>query len=54
MGMAAPVRTQLTAEEARRRRRRSVAIGFSLAAMVVFFYVLTIAKLGPQILMRPL
>lgn len=52
--MAPPIRLELTPEEARRRRRRSVAIGLALAALVVFFYVLTIAKLGPQILNRPL
>lgn len=52
--MAAPPQIGLTAEEARRRRRRSIAIALSLFALVALFYVLTIAKLGPQILMRPL
>ncbi|WP_187371440.1 hypothetical protein [Methylobacterium oryzihabitans] len=46
--------TQLTPEEARRRRKRSVAIALVLAALVLIFYVLTIAKLGPQVLNRPL
>ncbi|MFE1600382.1 hypothetical protein [Methylobacterium sp. ID0610] len=44
----------LTPEEARRRRKRSVAIALTLAALVAIFYVLTIAKLGPQVLNRPL
>ena len=52
--MTVPVRIELTPEEARRRRRRSVAIGLALAALVLFFYVLTIAKLGPQLFNRPL
>ena len=44
----------LTPEEEVRRRKRSVAIALALGAMVVLFFVLTIAKLGPQILNRPL
>ena len=52
--MAAPLRIQLTPEEARRRRRRSIAIGLALAALVLFFYVLTIAKLGTELFNRPL
>jgi hypothetical protein len=50
-----PVPVQpLTPEEERRRRKRSVAIALTLAALVVIFFVLTIAKLGPQVLNRPL
>lgn len=44
----------LTPEEDARRRKRSLAIALALGAMVVLFFVLTIAKLGPQILNRPL
>ena len=44
----------LTPEEARRRRARSLAIALSLGFMVLLFYVVTIAKLGPQVLNRPL
>jgi len=44
----------LTPEELQRRRKRSVAIALVLAALVAIFYVLTIAKLGPQVLNRPL
>ena len=44
----------LTPEEAQARRKRSIAIALTLGALVVLFFVLTIAKLGPQILNRPL
>ena len=44
----------LTADEARAQRKRSIAIALSLGALVILFFVLTIAKLGPQILNRPL
>lgn len=44
----------LTPEEAKAQRRRSIAIALSLGALVILFFVLTIAKLGPQILNRPL
>lgn len=43
----------LSPEQAQRRRRRSIAIALTLAGLVVLFYVLTLAKLGPQILNRP-
>jgi hypothetical protein len=41
-------------EEQRRRRKRSLAIALALGALVILFYAVTIAKLGPQILNRPL
>ncbi len=44
----------LTPAEEKARRRRSIAIALSLGALVVLFFVLTLAKLGPQILSRPL
>lgn len=44
----------LTEEQKRRRRRRSMAIGLALAAMVLLFYVLTVIKLGPSVMNRPL
>jgi hypothetical protein len=37
-----------------RRRRRSVALGLALGAIVLLFYVLTIVKLGPAVFDRPL
>ncbi len=44
----------LTEEQKRRRRARSVAIALTLAALCVLFYVVTIVKLGPAVLIRPL
>ena len=44
----------LTAEQKRRRRARSIAIALSLGALVVLFYVVTLVKLGPAVLNRPL
>jgi hypothetical protein len=42
-------------EEAKRqRRRRSVAIALGLLGLVALFYVLTIVKLGGNVLDRPL
>lgn len=47
--------TPLSDEELKRRRRRnSIALGLVLTALVVLFYVLTVAKMGPAILNRPL
>ncbi|WP_319772885.1 hypothetical protein [Breoghania sp.] len=37
---------RLTPEQVQRRRTRSIAIGVSLAALVVLFYVVTMAKMG--------
>jgi len=49
----APV--QLSDEEIKaRRRKRSIAIGLALGALVVIFYVLTIVKMGPAVFDRPL
>ena len=44
----------LTDEQKRRRRARSIAIALSLGALVLLFYVVTIVKLGPAVLIRPL
>jgi len=46
--------SRLTPEEQKRRRKRSLALALTLGALVVLFYVVTIAKIGPQILQRPL
>ena len=43
-----------TSPEAARRRRRSLLLAGTLAALVIIVYVLTIAKMGPEILNRPL
>jgi hypothetical protein len=45
---------QQDAEFLKRRRRRSIALGLVLAAIVVIFYVLTIVKLGPHVFDRAL
>ncbi|SCZ25011.1 hypothetical protein [Afifella marina] len=42
-------RIQLTEEQKRSRRRRSVAIGLILAALVVVFYAITIIRIGPNL-----
>ena len=47
-------RHTLTPEELKRRRSRSIAIAAALGALVLLFYVVTMAKLGPQILNRPM
>ena len=44
----------LTEEQRRRRRARSIAIALALGALVVLFYVVTIVKMGPSVLNRPL
>jgi hypothetical protein len=44
----------LTSEQKRRRRARSIAIALSLAALVLLVYLVTIVKLGPGVLNRPL
>lgn len=44
----------LTPEEKRRRRSRNIAIGIALGFLVLLFYAVTIAKLGPGVLNRPL
>ncbi len=45
---------ELSPEDQKRRRKRSLAIALVLGALVVLFYAVTIAKLGPQVLQRPL
>ena len=44
----------LTEEQKRRRRARSIAIALALGALVLLFYILTIVKLGPGVMIRPL
>lgn len=44
----------LTEEQKRRRRARSIALALSLGALVVLVYLVTIVKLGPGVLIRPL
>ena len=44
----------LTPQQARSRRNRNIAIGLAVGFLVVLFYVVTIAKLGPGALHRSL
>ena len=39
----------LTPEQAKSRRARNLAIGLLIGALVVLFYVITIAKLGSHV-----
>lgn len=52
--MNAPQIQPFTEEELRRRRARSRALGWALGALCIFFFVVTIFKLGPAVLVRPL
>ena len=38
----------------KRRRARSIAIALVLGVLVILFYLVTIAKLGPGVMERPL
>jgi hypothetical protein len=49
-----PAGVVLTDEEKKRRRKRSVAIALALGGLCLLFYIVTIAKLGPGVLERPL
>jgi hypothetical protein len=44
----------LTEEQKRRRRARSIAIALALGAFVLLVYFVTVVKLGPSVLNRPL
>ncbi len=44
----------LNDEQKRRRRGRSIALAVFLGVMVVLVYFVTIVKLGPAILVRPM
>ena len=47
-------RIVLTDEQQRRRRGRSIAIALSLGLFVLLIYAVTVVKLGPAVLVRPL
>lgn len=47
-------RIELTAEQKRARRLRSIAIGLCLGGLVTVFYVATITKFGPRLMDRPI
>jgi ribosomal protein L30E len=44
----------LSAEQRRRRRARSIVLALVLAGFAILFYAVTIVKLGPQVLHRPI
>ena len=54
MSVAVTVPPRLSEAELKRRRARSIAIGLALGFLALLFYVVTIAKLGPQVLVRPI
>lgn len=43
---------QLTAQQKKRRRQRSIAIALILAALVALFYAVTIVRIGANIAER--
>lgn len=45
---------ELTEKQKKARRSRSLALGVVLACLVVLFYVVTIIKVGPGVLNRPM
>lgn len=47
--MATIVKRTADEELALRRRKRSIALGLVLGALVVLFYALTIVKMGSQV-----
>ncbi|WP_162916371.1 hypothetical protein [Cohaesibacter haloalkalitolerans] len=47
-------RVTLTDTQKKRQRRRSMAIAFALGALVLIFYAITIVKMGPGVMNRPL
>jgi hypothetical protein len=48
-----PEPVELTEEQKRSRRSRSIAIAVILGVLVVLFYIITLVK-GPAVLNRPL
>lgn len=44
----------LSEEELRLRRRRSNALGIALGALALLFFLVTVFKMGAQILQRPM
>jgi hypothetical protein len=45
---------RLTDEEKARQKKRSRAIGFAIAGLCALFYLITVFKMGPAILSRPM
>lgn len=47
-------RIALTKSQKKAQRNRSIAIGLALVAFVVVIYIVTLVKMGPAILYRPM
>lgn len=47
-------RIELTEAQKKARRNRSIAIALALFAFVVIMYVITMVRMGPAILNRPM
>ncbi|WP_020176679.1 hypothetical protein [Methyloferula stellata] len=45
---------ELTPQQLKSRRQRNIAIGLSVACFALLIFLVTIAKLGPGVLNRPL
>lgn len=45
---------QLSEEQIKRRRTRSIAIAWILAALVAIFFAVTVVRLGGNVMNRPL
>lgn len=44
----------MDSEEAKQRRRRSVAIGLALGGLALLFYLATFVRLGGNVINRPM
>ncbi len=53
MGFGLSDAMRLTDEEKKRRRTRSIAIACALVGIVVLFYLVTIVRLGSNVMNRP-
>ncbi len=49
-----PPGIRLTTAQEKSRRQRNIAIGLAIGAFVLLVYIVTIVKLGPAVLNRPL
>ncbi|MBN9450859.1 MAG: hypothetical protein J0I42_02810 [Bosea sp.] len=49
-----PAPPPFSPEDLARRRRRSIALALVLGGLVIFFFAVTLVKIGPAVLNRPL
>lgn len=45
---------KLTSAQEKSRRARNIALGLMIGALVVIFYAVTVVKLGPGVLNKPM